>query len=101
MKHRQARTKDNKLQAHEELATQLEHRMNLLIQEGGDVKGLPDDWRALPSDTLSEMLKETERAYRSLLFDKIVFFGAWIDQGTSINHLEQFLNSLRDCATSS
>jgi hypothetical protein len=88
--------KDNKLQAHEELATQLEHRMNLLIQEGGDVKGLPDEWRALPSHTLSEMLKETERAYRSLLFDKIVFFGECIDQGTSINHLEQFLNSLRD-----
>jgi hypothetical protein len=38
--------------------------MNLLIQEGGNVKGLSDNWRTLPSHTLSEMLKEIETAYR-------------------------------------
>jgi hypothetical protein len=70
--------------------------MNLLIQEGGDVKGLPDGWGTLPSHTLSEMLKETERAYRSLLFEKIEFFGGQVDQGPSIDHLERLLNSLRD-----
>ncbi|KAL2784246.1 hypothetical protein BJX66DRAFT_316924 [Aspergillus keveii] len=70
--------------------------MNLLIQEGGNVKGLSDNWRTLPSHTLSEMLKEIERAYRYLLFEKIEFFGGWAKQGTSIHQLERLLNSLRD-----
>lgn len=77
------------------LVTQLEHRMHLLVGEGGDVDGLPRGWKTLPSYKHSEMLEETERAYHRLLFDKIVFFGAWIDQGTSIDHLERLLDSLR------
>lgn len=93
--HQQSQPKGSKLEASEELVAQLEHRMSLLISEGGDVKGLPGDWKTLPSSMLVQMLEETERAYRSILCDKITFFGGCISLGTSTNRLEQILDDLR------
>ncbi|KAL4745848.1 hypothetical protein BDW72DRAFT_185995, partial [Aspergillus terricola var. indicus] len=74
---------------------QLDNRMKLLVQEGGNVNGLPHDWKELPSHILDELLKETERAYRSLLLDKIKYFGGMADPNTPTDDLEQLINGLR------
>ncbi|KAL4984445.1 hypothetical protein BDW68DRAFT_166974 [Aspergillus falconensis] len=77
------------------LVAQLDNRMKLLEQEGGNVNRLPHDWKESPSEILYTLLKETERPYRSLLLHKIEDFGVMADPNTPINRLEEIVNQLR------
>ncbi|KAL2784139.1 hypothetical protein BJX66DRAFT_95673 [Aspergillus keveii] len=82
---------------HEGLIEQLTDRMRQLIRLGGKIWGLPEQWKeTLTSDTISEMLDETERAYRLLLIAKILELGGCVntESDASIDRLEQILKSL-------
>lgn len=86
-------------EAHQELVEHLNHRMRRLVEEGGNISGLPNGWEGLSPDIISELLTEVETVYRHLQQKKFEELGARVDPESdlSLDRLEQDLKDMRKC----
>ncbi|KAL4925815.1 uncharacterized protein BDV17DRAFT_166949 [Aspergillus undulatus] len=78
------------------LEDELQRQIHKLKEESGDVNiQLPGDWKKLEPQALCKLIEEKREAYRSLLYNKIYFFGESVSKDASIEQLEQVLGKLK------
>ncbi|KAL4938849.1 hypothetical protein BDV06DRAFT_231490 [Aspergillus oleicola] len=73
----------------------IERLSNLLASESGNPTKLPENWKQLPLPQLESLLEKIDGHYRSLLVEKIDYFGGSANPAEGISDLQVELDRVR------
>lgn len=79
----------------EDRVKRIERLSNLLASESGNPTKLPENWKQLPLPRLESLLEKLDGHYRSLLVEKIDYFGGSANPAEGISGLEIELDRVR------